>query len=178
MVFGEDTTDMEIKVQHEVIENVKEFVYLGSLPTWNSDCTKKIKRRIAKAKGVMAELNTIWNSKQISYKTKLNVLKTCLFSTALYACETWAIKKTDKDKILAFEMYCYRRILHLNWTMKVINRVVRKRLNIEADLIQTVMKRKLGLFGHICRMEDSRKIKSVTLGIIDGKGRRGRPNRK
>src|SRR6218665_1714974 len=99
MVFGEDTTDMEIKVQHEVIENVKEFVYLGSLPTWNNDCTKEIKRRIAKAKGVMAGLNTIWNSKQISYKTKLNVLKTCLFSTALYACETWTIiKKTDKDK--------------------------------------------------------------------------------
>src|SRR6218665_2312086 len=176
MVFGEETTDMEIKVQDEVIEDVKEFVYLGSLLTWNNDCTKEIKRRTAKAKGVMAGLNTIWNSKQISYKTKLNVLKTCVFSTALYACETWTIKKTDKDKILAFEMYCYRRMLHLNWTMKVTNKEVRKRLNIKTDLMQTIMKRKLGLFGHICRMENSRKIKSVMLGIMDGKGRRGRPN--
>src|SRR6218665_2257008 len=97
MAFGEETTDMEIKVQDEVIEGVKEFVYLGSLLTWNNDCTKEINRRTAKAKGVMAGLNTIWNSKQISYKTKLNVLKTCVFSTALYACETWTIKKTDKQ---------------------------------------------------------------------------------
>jgi len=73
-------------------------------------------------------------------------------------------------------MYCYRRMLHLNWTMKVTNKEVRKRLNIKTDLMQTIMKRKLGLFGHICRMEDSRKIKSVMLGIMGGKGRRGRPN--
>jgi len=54
----------------------------------------------------------IWKTKQISYKTKLNILKTCVFSTVLYACESWTIKKTDQAKILAFEMYCYRRILH------------------------------------------------------------------
>src|SRR6218665_1362721 len=83
MVFGEKTTDMEIKVQDDVIKDVKEFVYFGNLLTWNNDCTKEIKRRTAKAKGVMSGLNTIWNSKQISYKTKLNVLKTCVFSTAL-----------------------------------------------------------------------------------------------
>ena len=92
-----------------------------------------------------------------------------------------AIKTTDKDKMLTFEMYRHRKILHLNWTMKVTSRVVRNRLNIKADLMQTVMKRKLGLFGYICRTEDSRKIKSVMsvskkLGIMDGKGRRGGPN--
>src|SRR3984885_2275760 len=86
-------------------------------------------------------------------------------------------QKNDRNKILAFEMYCYRRILHLNWTMKITNREVRNRLNVKKDLMQAVMKRKLGLFGHICRMEDNRKIKRVMLGIMDGKGRRGRPNR-
>src|SRR6218665_240367 len=76
------------------------------------------------------------------------------------------LKKTDKDKSLAFEMYCYRRMLHLNWTMKVTNKEVRKRLNIRTDLMQTIMKRKLGLFGHnICRMENSRKIKSINQSI-------------
>src|SRR6218665_1052379 len=68
-------------------------------------------------------------------------------------------------------MYCYRRMLHLNWTTKVTNKEVRKSLNIKTDLMQTIMKRKLGLFGHICRMEDSRKVKTVMLGIMDGKGR-------
>ena len=93
--------------------------------------------------------------------------------------ETWTLKKTDQNRILAFEMYCYRRILHLNWTMKVTNHEVRKRLNIKWDIIQTLMGRKLSLFGHniICRIDDSRKIKSVMLGIMDGKARRGRPNR-
>src|SRR6218665_802104 len=73
-------------------------------------------------------------------------------------------------------MYCYRRMLHLNWTIKVTNKEVQTRLNIKTDLMQKIMKRKLGLLGHICRMEDSRKVKSVMLGIMDGKGRRGRPN--
>src|SRR6218665_3061701 len=99
----------EIKVGDQKVENVKEFVYLGSLLTWDNDCTKEIKRWIAKAKGVIAGFNNIWKSKQISHKTKLNILKTCVFSTALYACEAWRLKKTDRDKILAFEMYCYRR---------------------------------------------------------------------
>ena len=101
--------------------------------------TKEIKRRpflfrVAMAKGVMAGLNTIWNSKQISYRTKLNVLKTCVFS--FVCCETWTFKKSDREKVLAFEMYCYRRILHLNWTMKVTNREVQRRLNTKLDLIQ------------------------------------------
>src|SRR6218665_1958054 len=64
----------------------------------------------------------------------------------------------------------------LNWTMKVTNKEVWKKLHIKTDLMQTIMKRKLGLFGYICRMENSRKIKSVMLGIMDGEGRRGRPN--
>src|SRR6218665_3429152 len=60
--------------------------------------------------------------------------------------------------------------------IRAVSNLVRKRLNIKTDLMQTIMKRKLGLFGHICRMENSRKIKSVMLGIMEGKGRRGRPN--
>jgi len=69
--------------------------------------------------------------------------------TALYASETWTIKKIDKDTMLTFEMYCYRRILHRNWTIKVTNRVVREMLNIKADLMQTVMNRKLDILNII-----------------------------
>src|SRR6218665_4219397 len=130
----------EIKVGDQKVENVKEFVYLGSLLTWDNDCTKEIKRWIAKAKGVMAGFNNIWKSKQISHKTKLNILKTYVFSTALYACEACTLKKTDRDQILAFEMYCYRRLLQINWTQKVTIGEIRKRLNIQKDLVQAVMR--------------------------------------
>ena len=176
MVFGSEDIDGEIKVGNQVIENVKEFVYLGSLLTWDNDCARDIKARIAKAKGLMAGFNNIWKSKQISYRTKLNVLKTCVFSTALYACETWTFKKIDRDKIVAFEMYCYRRILHLSWVQKVTNVEVRRKLNISEDLMQVIIRWKLGLFGHICRIDNSRKIKCIMLGTMDGTGRRRRPN--
>jgi len=72
---------MEIKVQDEVTENATEFMYLGRLVTWNNDSTREIERRIAKAQGVMAGLNT---NKQTGHKTNLNVLKACVFSAALY----------------------------------------------------------------------------------------------
>ena len=177
MTFGSKTMAKGIKIQDEEIENVTEFVYLGSLLTWDNDCTREITTRIAKAKGVMAGLNSIWNSKKISYRTKTNVLKTCVFSTVLYACETWTMNKKDRAKILAFEMYCYRRILHITWTMKVTNKEVRRRLDIRGDIMQSIMRRKLSLFGHICRMDDGRKIKTVMLGSMDGGNRRGRPCR-
>ena len=74
-------------------------------------------------------------------------------------------------------MYCYRRILQVNWTHKKTNREVRKRLNIKADMVQDIIKRKLELFGHICRMRNGRKIKNVMIGIMEGTGRRGRPCR-
>src|SRR6218665_1065778 len=74
-------------------------------------------------------------------------------------------------------MYCYRRLLQINWTQKVTNREIRKRLNITKDLMQALMRMKLGLFGHVCRMKNSRKIKNVMPGMMEGTGRRGRPCR-
>src|SRR6218665_135781 len=79
----------------------------------------------------MVGFNNIRKSKQIRHKTKLNILKTCVFSTLLYACEAWTLKKTDRDKILAFEMYCYRRLLQINWTQNVTNGEITKALNIK-----------------------------------------------
>ncbi len=93
-------------VGNEKVENVKEFIYLGSVLTWDNDCSKDIRARIAKAKGVMTGFNKIWKSKVITYATKVKVVRTCVFSIALYACETWTLKKGNKDTILAFEIYC------------------------------------------------------------------------
>jgi len=100
-----------------------------------------------------------------------------LFSISLFGCKTWTLKKTDKDLILTFEMYCYRRILQHRWTQKVTNVAIRKRLNIKEDLLHKLMKRKLELFSHIARMENSTKIKSLVMGMIDGDNRTGSPYR-
>ena len=77
------------------------------------------------------------------------------------------MKKTDEDKLLAFEMYCYRGILRLSWTQKIRNTEVRERLKVKEDLLQVIMRRQLKLFGHIMRMDDSRKINEIMLGIVE-----------
>jgi len=168
LVFGRKEIDKKLEILNQEVENVEEFVYLGSLITWDNDCSKDIRTRIAKGKGMLENLKTIWKDRNISYATKLSILKTCVFSTMLYGCETWTYKKADKDKISAFEMYCYRRVLRIRRMQKVKNEEVRRRLDVKENLMQVIMKRKLGLFGHVCRMNDSRKIKSVMFGMMNG----------
>jgi Domain of unknown function (DUF6451) len=120
------------------VKNVTEFEYLGSLITWDNDGTIEIKRRIGKATGVMAGFRNIWKSKNINSATKLEILKTCVFSVLLYACETWSLKKKDKDLLMAFEMRCYRRILHIRWQHKITNEKVRRRTRKKQNIVQTV----------------------------------------
>src|SRR6218665_1956731 len=95
-----------------------------------------------------------------------------MFSTGLYACEALMQKKNNRDKILAYEMYCYRRLLQIDWTQ--VTDAELRRAKHKKDLIQVVMRKKMGLFGHVCRMENNRKIKDVMMWMMAGTGRRGR----
>ena len=126
-------------------------------------------------------MGKIWKSKNITDELKLKVLRTWVFSVALRACETWTLK-IDRNRLRAFEMYCYRRMLRISWTAKERNENIRRKLRIKDTLrgrsrersqyyyapttillhniIQTIAKRKLRLFGHIQRMDSSRKLKS------------------
>ena len=177
MVFGQESIEEKLEIGGRSIENVTEFVYLGSLLTWDNDCNKEIRRRIARATGAMAGFKTIWNSRHISTATKISIIRTCVMSVLLYACETWTLRKKDKDLLLAFEMKCYRRMLHIRWQQRITNVEVRRRVGNSRNIIQLIMKRKLSLFGHICRMGDDRLVKSVVFGMMDGQTRRGRPSR-
>ena len=87
------------------------------------------------------------------------------------------MKKKDKDSLLAFEMKCYRRILHIRWQQRITNVEVRRRVGNSRNIIQRIVERKLSLFGHICRMGDLRLVECVVFGMMDGKTRRGRPSR-
>ena len=161
MVFGERKPGNSIQVAGETIENVEKFEYLGSLLTWHNNCSDEIKRRIGKATGAMASLKHIWGNKKLSLDNKLKVLTTCVFSVLLYASETWTLKQTDRKKLLTFEMKCYRRILRINWRDMIRNEDIRRRISKEETIVDTIRKRKLGLFGHICRMNDNRLIKHI-----------------
>jgi hypothetical protein len=177
MVFGDRNIENELQVAGETIENVEKFEYLGSLLTWDNNCSDEIKRRIGKATGAMASLKHIWNSKKLKVDNKLKVLTTCVFSVLLYASETWTFKETDKKKLLAFEMKCYRRILRINWKDMIRNDDIREQISKKETIIDIIKKRKLRLFGHICRMDDNRLIKHIVFSKMNGKPRRGRPCR-
>jgi hypothetical protein len=176
MVFGRKECPAAVEVNGESLENVEEFVYLGSLLTWDNDCSKEI-RRIAKAAGAMVGFGNIWRSREISIQTKMGIIRTCVFSILLYACETWTLRKKDTSKLLAFEMRCYRRILRIRWEQKITNKEVREKVESNKNIEQVIMERKLNFFGHVCGMDNSRLVKQAMFGIIDGAGIRGRPCR-
>ena len=125
----------------------------------------------------MASLRYVWNIKTLTIQNKLRILTTCVFSVLLYTSETWTLKKTDKKKLLAFEMKCCWRILRISWKDMIRNEDMRKTIVREETIIDTTKKSKLRLFGHICRMNDNRLIKHTILAKINGKSRRGRPGR-
>ena len=125
----------------------------------------------------MQGFGKIWRNKNIRTHVKLNVLRTCVFSVLLYAAETWTLKKNDKNRLMAFEMKCYRRILNVRWQQKITNAEIRRRVQTTTNMVQTIIERKLKFFGHICRMDNNRMVKKVMLGTMAGKNRRGRPRR-
>ena len=177
MVFSDKHPTGMLRLEEEEIEWVEQFVYLGSLITSDNDCSKEIRRRIALATGAMAGFNKIWRSKDIRMNVKAQILKTCVFSVLLYASETWTIKRTDQDRLLAFEMRCYRRLLNIRWQQRITNVEVRRRMNSTENIVQTVIRRKMEFFGHICRMGDGRMVKKMVFGEMGGKNRKGRPRR-
>jgi hypothetical protein len=96
-------------------------------------------------------------------------------SVLLYAYETWILRKRYIDSLMAFDVKCYRRIIHIHWQQKITNVEIRQRLDINKNVMQLIREKKLKLFGHICRM--NRLVKNVVFVIIDGLNRRGRPRR-
>ena len=179
MVFGEKDNNQEIKISEETIQNVNKFEYLGSLLTWDNNCTEEIKRRISKATGALASIKHIISNGKIKVESKIEILTTTVFSVLLYASETLTLKESDKKKLLAFEMRYHGQILKIKWTDKIPNEAIRKMISrkITCTIVDIIKKRKLQLFGHICRMDDSRLVKQVVFSRMDGKFRIGRPSR-
>lgn len=177
MVMGE-TSEVDIQINGQKLECVEQFVYLGSLITKDNDCSKEIRRRIGIANGSFGALNKIWKSGEVSITKKLMMLESCVMSALMYACETWTMKKNDRDRLNAFEMKCYRKMLGVKRQDKVRNEDIRKKLGKMRPIAERVVDRKMELFGHICRMNDDRLIKLVLFAKVEGKRKRGRPKKK
>ena len=154
-------------------ETVADFMFLGSNITADGDCSNEIKKRLLLGRKVMTKLDSILKSKDITLPTKVHLVKVMVFPVVMYGCESWTVKNAECQKIDAFELWCWRRLLRVLWTTRKSNQSILKEISPGCSLEGLMLKLKLQYFGHLMRRVDSLE-KTLMLGTIEGKKIRGR----
>ena len=144
----------------------------GSKITADGDCSHEIKRRLLLGRKVMTNLDSIFKSRNITLPTKVHLVKAMVFPVVMYGCESWTIKKAECQRIDAFELWCWRRLLRVPWTARRSNQSILKEISSECSLGELMLKLKLQYFGHLMWRTDSLE-NTLTLGKIEGRRRRG-----
>ena len=151
---------------------MSDFILGGSKITADGDCSHKIKRCLLLARKVMTNLDSIFKSRDITLPTKACLVKAMVFPVVTYGCESWTVKKAERRKIDAFELWCWRRLLRVPWTARRSNQYLLKEVSPGISLEGMMLKLKLQYFGHMMRRVDSLE-KTMMLGGIGGRRRRG-----
>ena len=154
-------------------ETVADFIFWGSKITADGDYSHEIKRRLLLGRKVMTNLDSILKSRDITLPTKIHLLKAMVFPVVRYGCESWTIKKAEHQRIDAFELWCWRRLLRVPWTTRRSNQSILKEISPEYSLEGLMLKLKFQYFGHLIQRADSFE-KTLMLGKIEGRRRRGR----
>ena len=149
---------------------VKDFIFLGSKITADSDCNHEIKRRLLLEKKAMTYVDSILKSRDITLSTKVSLVKLMVFPVLMYGCDSWTIEKAEHQRIEAFELWCWRRLLRVPWTARSSNQSILKEINSEYSVERLTLK--LQYFGHLMWRPDSLE-KTLMLGKIEGRRRRG-----
>ena len=156
----------------ETMETVTDFILGGSKITADHDCSHEIKRYLLLGRKAMTNLDSILKSRDITLPTKVHLVKAMVFPVVVYGCESWTIKKAECQRIDAFELWCWRRLLRVTWIAKRSNQLFLKKINLEYSLEGMILKLKLQYFGHLMRRADSFE-KTLMLGKTGGRRRRG-----
>ena len=160
------------QIDGETRETVTDFIFLGSKITEDGDCSHEIKRHLLFGRKTMTNLDSILKNKEITLLTKVYLVKAMVFLVVMYGCESWNIKKAERRRIDAFELWCWRRLLRVPWTARKSNQSILKEISPEYSLEGLMLKLKLQYLGHLKGRTDSFE-KTLMLGKIEG-GRRGR----
>ena len=152
---------------------VADFIYLGSKITTDGDCSHEIKRRLLLERKVMTNLDSILKSRDITLPTEVCLVKAMVLPLVMYGYESWTIKKADHQRIDAFEMWCWRKLLRVPWTARRSNQSILKEISPEYSLEGLMLKLKLQYFGHLTQRTDSFE-KILMLEKIEGGRRRQR----
>ena len=154
-------------------ETVETLFFGGSKITADGDYSHEIKRRLFLGRKVMTNLDSILKSRDITLPTKVRLVKAMVFPVVVYGCESWTVKKAERQRIDAFELWCWRRLLRVPWTARRSNQSILEEISPGYSLEGMMLKLKLQYFGHLMRRVDSLE-KSLMLGGIGGRRKRGR----
>ena len=144
----------------------------GSKITADGDCSHEIKRHFLPGRKAMTNLDSMLKSRDITLPTKVHLVKAMVFPVVRYGRESWAVKKAECQRLDAFELWCWRRLLRVPWTKRRSNWSVLKEISPEYSLKELMLKLKLQYFGHLRQRNDSFE-KTLMLGKIEGRRRRG-----
>ena len=137
------------QIDREIVETVTYFIFLGSKVIADGDCSHEIKRRLLLGRKAMISLDSILKSRDIIVPTKVNLVKAMVFPVVMYGCESWTTKKAENQRIDAFELWCWRRLLRVTWTGRRPNQSILKEISSECSLEGLMLKLELQYFGHL-----------------------------
>ena len=160
------------EIDGETVETVSDFILGVSKITADDDCSHEIKRRLLLGRKVMTNLDSILKSRDITLATKVRLVEAMVFPVVMYGCESWTVKKAERQRIDAFELWWWRRLLRVPWTSRRSNQSILKEINPGISLEGMMLKLKLQYSGHLMRRADSLE-KTLMLGGIGGRRRRG-----
>ena len=160
------------EIDGETVETVADFIFWGTKIIADGDYSHEIKWRSLLGRKVMTNLDSILKSRDIILPTKVCLVKAMVFPVVMYGCENWTIKKAERRRIGAFELWCWRRLLRVPWTSRRSNQSILKEISPGCSLEGLMLKLKLQYFGHLMQRVDSLE-KTLMLGGIEGRRRSG-----
>ena len=161
-----------MQIDGETMETETDFIFLGSKITVDNDYSHELKRCLLFGKKAMTNLDSILKRRDITLPTKVRLVKAMVFPVVMYRCESWTIKKAEHQRIDAFELWCWRRLLRVPWTARRSNQSILKEISLKYCLEGLMLKLKLQYFGHLMWRADSFEM-TLMLGKIEGRRRRG-----
>ena len=161
------------EIDGETVETVSDFIFGGSKITADGDCSHEIRRCLLLGKKVMANIDSILKSRDITLPTKVCLVKAMVIPVVMYKCESWTVKKAERQRTDAFELWFWRRLLRVPWTARRSNQSILKEISPGCSLEGLMLKLKLQYFGHLMQRVESLE-KTLMLRGSGGRKRRGR----
>ena len=162
-----------MQVDGKTMETVTDFIFLGSKIPADGDYSHEIKRRLLLGRKAMTNLDSILKSRGITLPTKVCLVKAMVFPVVMYGCGSWTIKRAEHQRIDAFELWCWRRLLRVPWTARRSNQSILQEISPEYSLEGLMLKLKLQHFHHLTQRGNSLE-KTLMLGESEGRRRKGR----